>query len=556
MKKLISCCTVFLIIIFFTFDLNGKTGNKKFELYDAMNYVGKPDLSKEGLLPILLIYEAHLTTQDPNDQYGIVLDMDKIQTHVDIAKYTNQKIICTDIEHWYGDRNINSVELEKRFTKLFNTFKNQLTDIEISNYGVAPSALCVTRFYDNGKTEAPLLLERWKKNNQKRWDVAKTVDYFAPSVYIAEPNIESWINDLKITVDEIRKFDPEKKLIVYIWPNYYDKPGSPYFKEFVSPDIWEKMLEAVYEYCDGAIIWSSSLDKNKQRVSWNDPNVQAFMEVTRRFVKKYSDHLVQPPKEPKLPSSNTFAGKDFTLLGAVRGPGSSGMSSYGINPIRIISDVELSLEKDGSGICLPDSIKITAFANSINKKEVELSTLILSSNWMSDRIKDNGKMLDRFEMVQRIYKKHNNVNKLCFHYDITTTLNSQRKNNTSFLRNVTNWMHSFVVPTRLLSQYTDVMMCAGTIINEDVNAWERDFRITVAEARKLSPQKLLYAYMQPVYTEKGGGEIASETWFRMLEIVYELCDGAVIDSDSWGDSVNFCRATDAFLKKYKIQAID
>ena len=57
----------------------------------------------------------------------------------------------------------------------------------------------------------------------------------------------------QITVKEIKKHYPNKKIIAYIWPQYYDKKDSPYYKQFIPPHIWKQMLEATYTYCDGSI---------------------------------------------------------------------------------------------------------------------------------------------------------------------------------------------------------------------------------------------------------------------------------------------------------------
>ena len=71
------------------------------------------------------------------------------------------------------------------------------------------------------------ILMTWRKSNKKRWAALKYADVAQPSLYIAEPNIESWIKDLQITVKEIKKHYPNKKIIAYIWHQYYDKKDSP-----------------------------------------------------------------------------------------------------------------------------------------------------------------------------------------------------------------------------------------------------------------------------------------------------------------------------------------
>lgn len=268
---------------------------KKFVLFDAMNYVDKPaDLTSEGLLPIKVIYENFLTSPNPDDSSKVILDLGKIKTQAYNTLHLNPKYICTDVEQWFYDASVNSKEMSNRFNKMFKVFRDKINDVKISNYGIAPSALCVYRFYDNNQTDNETLINNWRKSNEKRWDSVKNVDFLTPCVYIAEPNIDSWIKDLELTVKEIKKHDSYKKIIVFIWPQYYDKPNSPYFKQFIDPKIWAKMLTAVYAYCDGAIIWSSTTDENKQTVKWNDSRVQTMMDATKQFINFHKNSIKVP----------------------------------------------------------------------------------------------------------------------------------------------------------------------------------------------------------------------------------------------------------------------
>jgi hypothetical protein len=267
-----------------------KSTVKKFVLYDAMFYSGKPDLTSAGFSRIKLLYETKLTKPDPTDNTKVILDMNKINTQAEVADSSNFTVVCTDIEQWYGDSSVGGEEMANRFTIMFKVFRDKIKNVKISNYGIPTTALCLSRYYDNGKTDEETLINKWRAKNEKRWACANTVDFFAPSVYIGGPNVESWINDLKITVKEIKAHDAAKKIIVFLWPQYYDKKDSPYYKKFIAPEIWQQMLEAVYENCDGAIIWSGATDENEQKVTWDDSRVQAMMNVTKQFIDSHKEN--------------------------------------------------------------------------------------------------------------------------------------------------------------------------------------------------------------------------------------------------------------------------
>ena len=262
------------------------TGKKKseFVLYDAIAFKNKPNLESEGLEPIILLYEHRLTKTDDSDK--LILDHDKVSIEAKQASKTPNVIVSTDIEKWYGDRSVSDEEMSNRFKELFNIFKQENPKLKIGNYGIAPSSLNIYRFYDKNKTENSLLIERWRKNNERRFIVLSHVDIITPSLYIPEPDIKSWEQDFITTIEEIKKHSKDKPIIVYLWPAYYDAPWSEYNRLIVDADLWKAMLEIAYKYADGAIIWASSLDKDKNVISWDDPKVQAVWEVTQNFIKE------------------------------------------------------------------------------------------------------------------------------------------------------------------------------------------------------------------------------------------------------------------------------
>jgi hypothetical protein len=59
---------------------------KQFLIYDAMSYIGKPDLSYYGLQPVYLMYEVTLTKKHSDHPSKVILDFNKIKKQ---AKMTN-----------------------------------------------------------------------------------------------------------------------------------------------------------------------------------------------------------------------------------------------------------------------------------------------------------------------------------------------------------------------------------------------------------------------------------------------------------------------------------
>ncbi|HAE43738.1 MAG TPA: hypothetical protein DCG34_12605 [Clostridiales bacterium] len=257
-----------------------------FVLYDAIHFRGKPNLESEGLKPVILLYEARLTKRD--DAGRVVLDVEKVTNEAKKAAQIPEVIVSTDIEKWYGDRSFSDEELANRFKRLFDLFKKENPKLKIGNYGMAPSSLNIYRYRYNhaGKSGDSLMLASWRKMNERRFAAMPHADILFPCLYIPEPNIESWEKDFKTTVEEIRKHDTEKPIIVYLWPAYYDLPWSEHNRLIVDAELWRSILEIAYKYADGAVLWASPVDKDKNRIYWDDPKVQAVWQVTREFIKE------------------------------------------------------------------------------------------------------------------------------------------------------------------------------------------------------------------------------------------------------------------------------
>lgn len=551
MKKTIF---TFLSLFILTFFLQAQ---KEFALYDAIAYPGKPNLTSSGLLPVFLIYEGALTMPDPNNTTKVILDMDKVHNMADMAAEFPHVMVSTDIEDWFADSSIDQYEMLYRFTTLFQVFREKNPEVVIGNYGLAPSALCVYRFYDGGKTDPGVLLNNWRTRNTARLKSLEVVDIAMPSVYIAEPNIDSWIDDLKTTVTEMRKYT-DKKIVVYIWPQYYDKPDSPYYKQFISSEIWMKMLEAVYENCDGAILWSSRTDENEVTVNWNDPRVQTMWNTTQQFMENHKDNIIQPTPEPELITIDN-PNKKFKIYGNLSYPGTPNLRIEGIHNFRTLSEQNLSLGIDENGIYEPDLMKVEDIANSLlNNNKPDVPLVINTSTWIRDRQSNNNAMINRYMSFYNVFKDNNNITPISYTQVGPTSLSGLRTTGSNFFTNAGSWMSSAVVPTRNLREYADILLPASYILDDDTILWKKEFYLTIKEARLNNPGKPVYAYLYTDYFntavnfEDAYKPIKYSTFKTMLEAAYKMCDGVFLTSigtSAWSKDMGFWVAVEEFMEE-------
>lgn len=258
---------------------------KEFVVYDRLAYPGKPDLSADGLAPLKLIYEAHLLTDGK-------IDMDKINARIAEANEVGIKAISTDIESWYWGRKHSNASLKDSLAKVFDAFRAGVEGASVGNYGVPIGTLNIARYVEHnaGKSNEDII-KLWKESNI-RLAAGEAADVLYPCFYAMNPDVDQWIIDLKTTVEYIREYYPDKKIVGYMWSQYYDWKTNPYYMQFISEENFLKMLEAAYEHLDGVVLWAHGRDTdNKTKVQWQDERVQGIYRAIKTFMGNHKENI-------------------------------------------------------------------------------------------------------------------------------------------------------------------------------------------------------------------------------------------------------------------------
>ena len=258
---------------------------KEFVVYDRLAYPGKPDLSADGLSPLKLIYEAHLLTDGK-------IDMDKINARIAEANEVGIKAISTDIESWYWGRKHSNASLKDSLAKVFDAFRAGVEGASVGNYGVPIGTLNIARYVEHnaGKSNEDII-NLWKDSNI-RLAAGEAADVLYPCFYAMNPDVDQWITDLKTTVEYIREYYPDKKIVGYMWSQYYDWKTNPYYMQFISEENFLKMLEAAYEHLDGVVLWAHGRDTdNKTKVQWEDERVQGIYRAITTFMNSHKENI-------------------------------------------------------------------------------------------------------------------------------------------------------------------------------------------------------------------------------------------------------------------------
>ena len=371
-------------------------------------------------------------------------------------------------------------------------------------------------------------------------------------------------------IDETMKEKfPDKKIIGYIWPQYYNLKNNPDYMKFIPAEKWDKILEGCYTYLDGAVIWSNGKGEDGETdVAWNDTKVQAMYSATKTFIERHKANI----KLDKPIGGGDDGGSEpteFYVYGSLNFQNTpSNLLSYGIQPISVISEANVSeTEKQGS-VYPPVIDKIKNLAT-----DATHPVCISISTWHADRSTDNSAMMSRFQTVYSTFKDNNSKVTIGYRGVGPTSLTSLRVTNytqSDFQRN-DSWQRYAVEPMRGIREYADVLYPEVTIINDDLDTWKQDCSAVLEEAKWNNPNKKIFACIMTNYFNKTGTipedyeafadaykPIKEATWLNALEYLYRRCDGIVIigncqknDPIEYSEDLGLMKATKTFYENHK-----
>lgn len=479
--------------------------NKQFKLYDAMPYIGKPDLTNQGLDPIYLMYEGSLTKPDPSEKYKIIIDSSKIETQAFVASLFPSVTVSTDIEEWYGNRNVDAKTMKIWYQTVFDFFRKNNEKVFIGNYGLPVANLNLRRF--NRSATEKEIIDEWKRASAKRMYSGNINDYLSPSFYIAVPDTTQWLIDMEISANYLRTHFPDKKIYAYIWPQYYDFKTSAYFKTFMTPETWKAILNGCYKYLDGAIIWSSAYDENRNLIHWQEERVQKIWEVTKNFINEKKLISSKKTRDGFDKKSRSFSKKVPTYTLEIKDIAAT-------NQIKEISTIVLKPKQ-------------------INKKsDIKSDSLILicykpSSYQNSDKCKRTSEFL--FNDIYNNLKKRNTYKLGLYDFE-NKGLSEYRKSNSNFFINIGSWIQNTDSFAKEVEQkYSDFLVSRCFIVDDDITSWEKEFYVTVKELKRKSQEKPIYVLLNTHYwNNERKQKINKKTLRAALDLSQKLCDGIIL----------------------------
>ena len=254
----LSCVFVLLIIAATglpSYSLVITQGKRSFAVFDNMSYRGKPDTTRDGLVPSNIVYEGSIWPHDKN--YGVLPSRAAFDAVVR-AHMANPGPLVLDIERLQLK---GSPEIVHQHLKVLAT---------LADWARAAAPEKLVGYYGSGTlTRVP------PQNIPAARELARHVDAFFPPMYTFDDDRQAWAKRAQAEAAEDRALASDTPVFFYLWPQYHD--GTPKQFRYVDAAFWKFQLRTARRDVEGIVLWSPS------RFDWDDTS--GWWAATQEFMR-------------------------------------------------------------------------------------------------------------------------------------------------------------------------------------------------------------------------------------------------------------------------------
>lgn len=232
-----------------------------FQVFDGTGFIGKPDLSSFGMLPIRIIYSGELW--GIKDDKSKLPDKSKIQ-YAMTRMPTNSSLVVIDVEHWpvFSVNGQFNVENMSKLMQLIYSFKKNHPNLRFGYYGIpAPEYWrSIIPQYERARII-------WTFQNYITKPLVDLEDAVFLSLYTSYEDRNSWLKYAIANIKEARKIADNKPVYVFLWPQYHTHSQDDGAR-YIGDDYWKLELETAKLYADGIVIWGGYNQQWDENAGW------------------------------------------------------------------------------------------------------------------------------------------------------------------------------------------------------------------------------------------------------------------------------------------------
>lgn len=254
-----------------------KVPDSAFTVYDGTRFRNKPDMSKYGFKSIEIVYAMRMWSQKWKN---VKKDVDHLPSEKLAKKWAHRAkkigadFAVIDIEHWpnHGNPQVLKKSLHN-YIQVLQWYKQAEPNLKVGYFGILP----LTKRYMSSPPKQKYF-NRWKQNNDKLEPLAQKVDAFFPYLYTYSRDKKQWVANAKYTIQEARRYQGDKPVYVFLWPQYYGQDHKELDGKYIDKDFWKLQLQTARKYADGIIIWFP------YKTKWSVASKAPWWEVTQQFL--------------------------------------------------------------------------------------------------------------------------------------------------------------------------------------------------------------------------------------------------------------------------------
>jgi len=236
-------------------------GTRGFVIYNGLNYLGMPDLTRFGIQRIRIVDRGiwpgagEQSTPDPHAVREVANTVPSNGTPI-VLDFEGFELTGSDA---IVDGSIASL------MRITSAFRDVLPQRRLGFYG-APPLRDYWRAIKNDRRDPTF--RAWQIQNDRLARLIGDVDVLFPSVYTFYNDREGWKKYAIAQICEARRLS-RKPVIAFVWPEYH--PSRVLVRNrFIDADYFQMQLELLRRYADGVVLWGGYDIQAKHPRTWDE----------------------------------------------------------------------------------------------------------------------------------------------------------------------------------------------------------------------------------------------------------------------------------------------
>jgi hypothetical protein len=228
----------------------------RFQVFDALLYSGRRDLSRYGIQPLPTLYNLWR----PQSPHGAI---DYTAMRAALGALPNwASLYFIDIEYWpllQVSPSVRDSSISK-FLEVAKIARSARPGARFGFYNVAPIGTYWAILMQQSK-EYP----EWLRANRALDPLAAMVDVLFPSLYTFYNEPGGWMTVAQGILAEARRYG--KPVYPFLWPEFHDS-NRQLAGQVIPADFWAAQLRFCRENADGVVLWGGYQHQWDENAAW------------------------------------------------------------------------------------------------------------------------------------------------------------------------------------------------------------------------------------------------------------------------------------------------